>query len=63
MHIWRNYLLSTILASLLMAVNPVKKVIDDGEFNVSDSDDLHIPSSIIDLLKMSLHDTTEVTED
>ena len=65
MHIRRNHLLCTILASLIMAVNPGKKIIDDGECSVCDDDDLDFPFSVIDQLdqlEMSLHNTTKVRE-
>ena len=55
-----HILLSTIVANLLIAVNPVKKGTDDGVCNVCD-DDLYFPLNI-DQLEGLLHNTTKVAE-
>ena len=53
--ILRNFILSTILASLVVSVNPVKTKINN--------DDLHFPFHIIDQLEgLPSHNTTKVAE-
>ena len=53
--ILRNFILSTILASLVVSVNPVKTKISD--------DDLHFPFHVIDQLEgLPTHNTTKVAE-